>query len=221
MFQNDKKNYSIFDSMKNNEREGQFAWLYDLAFNPVLHRVHNSIVSLAKKYNCHSIIDLGSGTGAQARVLSHHGFSVTGVDASPEMIVVSQKKSPDSITFIKDDIRFISFKEKSFDAANICLVLHPNSFQAIIQILDKAKSLIKPEGVIFITDYGQGTRFSGRIANLIIRIIESCAQQDHRVNYYSFMSEKGVDMFSSWSDFTLLDKLHYFNGSLQTLVLKR
>lgn len=206
--------------MRDKANEGQFAGLYDLAFNSVLRRVHYNILGLAKKYECQSVIDLGCGTGAQARVLANQGFSVTGVDSSEKMIAVARKNTANSTSFIQQDITSIEFKETVFDAANISLVLHPNTKEKITEIIWKAKTLIKQNGVVFITDYGKGTGVSGRIANGLIRIIESFAQPDHRKNYYSFMKQGGIDIFSSYPDIEIVKKHDYFNGALQTIIIK-
>lgn len=206
--------------MNSDTGEGRFAGLYDIAFNPVLKHVHQRIVQLMKKYDCQSIVDLGSGTGALARVLAKNGFSVTGIDASDQMIAVAREKSSDSITFIHADITSLDHTEMVFDAANISLVLHPNSSETISKIVMKAKKLIKPDGVVFITDYGRGTGFSGKVASGLMQVIESFTRQDHRQNYFSFMNQKGIQMFSAWSDLSVVENYEYFHGALQTIIVK-
>ncbi len=205
--------------MNNDTNEGRFAGLYDLAFNPVLKHVHTRIVQLMKKYDCQSLVDLGSGTGAQARVLADHGYAVTGIDASSQMISVARRKSTDSITFIHEDITMVELPNTVFDAANISLVLHPNTNEAISKILSKAKTLVKPNGVVFITDYGQGLGFTGRTAGGIMRVIESLAKPNHRRNYFSFMKQNGIDMISSILPVHVIEKQHYYHGALQTMVI--
>jgi len=206
--------------MNSDTGEGRFAGLYDLAFNPVLKHVHQRIVQLMKNYECQSIVDLGSGTGALARTLAKNGFSVTGIDTSSQMIAVAREKSPDSLRFIHADITSIDHSDMMFDAANISLVLHPNSAETITKIVMKAKKLIKPNGVIFITDYGNGTGFSGKIASGLMQMIESFTREDHRRNYFSFMKLKGTHMFSSWSELSVIENYHYFKGALQTIIVK-
>jgi ubiquinone/menaquinone biosynthesis C-methylase UbiE len=205
--------------MNDEPGEGRFAGLYDLAFNPVLRRVHYTIVSLAKKYECHSLVDLGSGTGEQARVLAAQGFSITGIDASYQMINVAKQKSDDSIRFIHEDITKVQIPDTIFDAANISLVLHPNTNEIITEIVHKAKKLVKTDGVIFITDYGKGIGLSGWMAGGIMRIIESLAKPNHRRNYFSFMKQNGIDMFSTIPEIHILERQCYYHGALQTMVI--
>lgn len=206
--------------MKDNSSEGQIASLYDFIFNPFLGQVHRSIVNYANKYNCRLIIDIGSGTGAQARALAEKGFSVTGVDASIKMIAVARKKSDKSITFIHDDIISVNIPENTFDAAILNLVLHPNTKETIEKILLKAKTIIKKDGMVFITDYGVGNGFYGKIASGIMGIIESFAKPDHKTNYHAFMKHNGINYFLSKPTLQLFEKKHYFHGALQTLAFK-
>ena len=205
--------------MSSDTGEGRFAGLYDFAFNPVLRRVHNSILSLVRKYNCHSVIDLGSGTGSQARVLANNGFSVTGVDSSYQMIKVAQRKSLSTIRFIQSDITSFTCYDSRFDAVNICLVLHPNPVETILNILDKSKNLVAPDGVVFVTDYGIGEGIFGKMANGIVKVIESLAKENHSNNYFSFMKRNGIDMLSNLPSITIIEKRKYYHGALQTYVL--
>ena len=206
--------------MNNDTGEGKFARYYDLSFNPVLGRIHHSIAKLCEQYNCQKIIDLGSGTGEQARILAQYGFNVTGVDVSAEMIDVAKRKSSDQITFINKDIGLLCMNGEVFDAANICLVLHPNPIETIQNIVHKANTLVKKDGIIFITDYGMGKGLKGRIAHGLIQIIESCTNQHHKTNYYSFMNQGAIDMFSHWKDIKILEKKSYFQEALQTIIIQ-
>ena len=206
--------------MNENFNDGRYASLYDLFFGLILYNIYHIVAKVAKKYNCKSIIDLGSGTGAQARILASYGLSVTGVDLSSKMIDVARKKTNDSIEFLNEDIRFVTPAENIFDAANLSLVLHSNSIQNIDEIISKTKTLIKKNGLIFITDYGLGTSFSGKIANNIIKIIESFANKNHRDNYFSFIKHNGIDMFSSWDNLQVIDKKSYFSGALETIIVR-
>lgn len=206
--------------MKSDTSEGQFAGYYDLFFNPVLNRVHKKIIFLAKKYDCENIIDLGCGTGQQARALSTNGFSVTGVDASRNMIAVAKEKSDPSITFIHETIQAVSLDVNSFDTANLSLVLHPNPERIIHGIIKKTIQLVKNNGIIFITDYGHGTGFSGRFANGLIQIIESFAGQNHRNNYFSFRRNRGLELISTHPPLQIIERCFYFHGALQTIVFR-
>ncbi|MGW0926075.1 class I SAM-dependent methyltransferase [Streptomyces sp. NPDC002755] len=52
------------------------------------------------------LLDVGCGTGRSSLELARHGFEVTGVDLSPEMLDVARgKEGADAVTFIAADVR--------------------------------------------------------------------------------------------------------------------
>ena len=50
-----------------------------------------------------TVLDLGSGSGTLAGLLAAYGFDVTGVDYSPDMVELAQKKVPEA-SFIRSSI---------------------------------------------------------------------------------------------------------------------
>ena len=200
--------------------EGKFARYYDLFFDGILKSIRQKQLEMIKKYQCKQIIDLGCGTGAQARLLSSHGYQVTGVDASPQMLRVAQQKNKHNTRFILEDITNKLLSSEQFDCALISLVLHPNPFSTIQDILAQAKRITQNHGIIIITDYDIGSQFKGMIANKFIRIIESCANPTHRKNYYGFMQQGGLEQIIIQYKYTILERYLFFNGALKTCVIK-
>src|SRR3989344_2530532 len=72
------------------------------------------------------ILDMATGTGAQAYELAKLGNDVTGVDLSPEMLEQAKKKiSPGlKLRFQQADGTKLPFKNSVFDASTISLGLH-------------------------------------------------------------------------------------------------
>lgn len=68
-----------------------------------------------------SVLDLGCGTGSHARLLAAHGFAVTGVDRSGEMLELARAKSagsPYAIEWIQADLRDLQLNRR-YDAATL------------------------------------------------------------------------------------------------------
>ncbi|HET8799444.1 MAG TPA: class I SAM-dependent methyltransferase [Thermoanaerobaculia bacterium] len=68
-----------------------------------------------------SVLDLGCGTGSHARLLAAHGFAVTGVDRSGEMLELARAKSagsPHAIEWIQADLRDLQLNRR-YDAATL------------------------------------------------------------------------------------------------------
>jgi SAM-dependent methyltransferase len=70
-----------------------------------------------------AVLDVGTGTGRAAIGLARRGATVTGVDASTEMLDVARARAADSrvsVTFAVGDAHALAFDDRSFDAV-VCL----------------------------------------------------------------------------------------------------
>jgi ubiquinone/menaquinone biosynthesis C-methylase UbiE len=71
-----------------------------------------------------TILDIGCGTGRLALALgSHHGATVTGLDPSPEMLSVAQRKNPSGV-WVLGHAESLPFTEGAFERAVSSLVVH-------------------------------------------------------------------------------------------------
>lgn len=73
-----------------------------------------------------TILDVGTGTGRAALALAVRGATVTGVDASAEMLAVAERRAKDAgiaVTFIRGDAHGLDFRPQSFDAVTCLRVL--------------------------------------------------------------------------------------------------
>jgi SAM-dependent methyltransferase len=112
-----------------------YAHYYDLLYRDKDYAAEADYVAgLIKEYhpNARSILELGSGTGIHARLLKEKGFTVHGIERSPEMLARSQtltdKKAAEQgrLTFSPGDIREIRLDE-NFDA--VIALFHVMSYQ--------------------------------------------------------------------------------------------
>jgi ubiquinone/menaquinone biosynthesis C-methylase UbiE len=71
---------------------------------------------------CHTILDVGVGTGRFAEPLSRIGFEIVGIDLSRKMMAKARQKGVQSL--ILADAHNMPFKDGSFDASMIVHVLH-------------------------------------------------------------------------------------------------
>ena len=74
------------------------------------------------------VLDLGTGTGRAAIALSKRGATVTGVDASREMLNVARRRASEerlSIEFLEGDVHALAWPDRAFDAV-VCfrLLMH-------------------------------------------------------------------------------------------------
>jgi len=108
-----------------------------------------------------SILDVGTGTGYFALLLSRQGHTVTGIDLTPAMLEEARKNCEDfgiSAEFLEMDAQSLSFEDHSFDAVisrNLTWTL-PDPERAYREWL----RVLKPGGILlnFDADYAQNVR---------------------------------------------------------------
>jgi SAM-dependent methyltransferase len=85
------------------------------------------------------ILDVGTGTGRAALLLSRGGAEVTGVDASEQMLAVAKKRAEEEglgIRFLLGDARTLDFPDRSFDVAiSLRVLMHTPDWRRCLQEL--------------------------------------------------------------------------------------
>lgn len=103
-----------------------------------------------------TILDLGCGTGRHDQLLTRHGYELTGVDQSAEMLAVAATNAHPTLNFLQGDIRSIRL-EKTFDV--VISLFHVVSYQTsneeLAAVMATARAHLKPGG-IFIFDCWYG-----------------------------------------------------------------
>lgn len=186
-----------------------YARYYDLLYRDKDYAAEADYVArLIRRFNhqAQSILELGSGTGIHASLLTEKGFTVQGIERSPEMLARSQTlgesidRPSDRLTFSQGDIRQIRLG-KQFDVA--IALFHVISYQAtnedVTAAFETAKHHLNHDGVfIFDVWYGPAVlteRPSVRIKRMadehiaITRLAEPVLRSDKNivdVNYHVF-----------------------------------
>lgn len=152
----------------------RMAPIYDWVEFLVAHiRARASEVSLAKGSR---ILDMACGTGAQSIAFAKKGFSVVGVDLSPDMLARAKKKirKEYDINFVCRDASKIEYPDSYFDLSSISFGLHDMPEEIGLAILREMKRATKQNGKIVIVDYHvPRNAASAFIGNRIAKIWES------------------------------------------------
>ncbi len=103
------------------------------------------------------ILDVATGTGAQAYELAKLGHEVIGIDLSSEMLEQAKKKSSKELklSFRQADATNLPFKNGKFDATSISLGFHDMPYEVDIKVLKEIKRVTKRGGKILIVDYNE------------------------------------------------------------------
>lgn len=136
------------------------------------------------------ILDVATGTGAQAYELAKLGYDVTGIDLSSGMLAQAKKKlsSKLKLKFLPADATQIPFNDNSFDASTVSLALHDMTGEVGAAVLIEMQRVTKEGGIILIVEYMEPRR---RLAAKFSHFIASLYETSH---YQKFIT-KGLDGF--------------------------
>jgi cyclopropane fatty-acyl-phospholipid synthase-like methyltransferase len=102
-----------------------------------------------------TVLDLGSGTGRHVVYLARHGFSVFGLDSSPEGLKATRRWLNDE--GLTAELRLQSMTEKFpyedgfFDAVVSVQVIHHADIATIRGIVEEVSRVLKRGGFLFVT----------------------------------------------------------------------
>ena len=119
------------------------------------HKDMPRIVRLLKARGASTILDLGSGTGRHVVYLARSGFSVFGLDSSPEGISLTRQWLADQ--GLEAELRLHSMAEKLpyedafFDAVVSVQVIHHAAIATIKRIVEEIGQVLKRDGFLFVT----------------------------------------------------------------------
>lgn len=145
---------------------GSYARYYDLLYQDKDYQQEaNFILQLLQTHapQARSLLELGCGTGRHAEHLLQAGYSITGVERSPEMLAICQQRQAhlpsakqSAITLVESDLRTVRL-EQQFDV--VLALFHVISYQSSNNDLQAAfataRKHLKPGGrLIFDVWYG-------------------------------------------------------------------
>ncbi len=170
--------------------EYSIAPLYDLLLFPFVYSLRLKILDHCLEKGYASILDVCCGTGNQLKMLKRHGFNVTGVDLSNEMLQVSQRGrfAPDCRF---EDASRMSFADSSFEMAMTTFALHEKDAATAGAIIREMVRVVRPGGKILLIDF-HFTEHSSWFSRTVIRLIEWQAGGEHYRNFRSFIAEGGI-----------------------------
>lgn len=103
-----------------------------------------------------SLLDVGCGSGAQARLFSECGFQVTGVDISLTAVRMAKEAAPAAV-IMKADAEQLPFQDGSFDVVYVnCMLMHCNRWKAIHECL----RVLKKGGIMVLKEVKHDWLFS-------------------------------------------------------------
>ncbi len=135
--------------------------------------LRDRFLKILKEENASEIIELGCGTGQDSLFFMENGLKVKAVDLSPKHIDNCVSKGIDASVM---DIYEMDFEDGVFDGVYTmnCLLHIPKA--DLINVLNELKRIVKPNGLLYIGNYGGNEegirRLEGRKTGRFFSFIE-------------------------------------------------
>jgi len=135
----------------------EIASVYDETRRPLDEETVKGMKEMLTKHGCHSILEIGVGTGRVAVPLESSGFEMTGVDISRKMMEKAEVKGIKTLVLAVGNQ--VPFKDRTFDATIMAHVFH--LLEDPVSVL-RESSRVSRNGVFALVRKGRwGGRWTG------------------------------------------------------------
>ena len=167
------------------------------------------------------VLDVGCGTGTNLMLYHEAGCNVTGIDLSPTMVEVAQKKLGDRAEIRLGDASKMPYSDDSFDLVTGLFTLHEMPSQIRPAVISEMVRVVKHGGRILLIDYHLGSiRFpKGWMYKAIILFFEIMAGRKHFRNYRDFLSRNCLPNLISTKKLRVLNEKIVGGGNVALFLL--
>jgi ubiquinone/menaquinone biosynthesis C-methylase UbiE len=150
-----------------------FAYGYDAVTFPFM-KLRRDVVQAARLEPGSKVLDVATGTGAQALAFAQAGCDVTGVDLSEAMLRrARQKPALSTVKFQFADAAALPFDEASFDATCVSFALHEMPRSIRERVMSEMARVTRRGGAVIVVEYGlPRNRVVGAIVYRIEKLYE-------------------------------------------------
>jgi ubiquinone/menaquinone biosynthesis C-methylase UbiE len=167
------------------------------------------------------VLDVGCGTGTNLMLYHEAGCNVSGIDLSPTMVEVAQKKLGDRAEIRLGDASKMPYSDGSFDLVTGLFTLHEMPSQIRPAVISEMVRVVKQGGRILLIDYNLGSiRFpKGWMYKAIILFFEIMAGREHFRNYRDFLSRNCLPNLISTKKLRVLNEKIVGGGNVALFLL--
>lgn len=175
----------------------RFARAYDLAVSPILNKLRSDVVQLSGATTESTVIDVATGTGAQARAFATKCRRVVGIDLSEAMLQVARAKGPlPGLAYVHADATSLPFEDGSFDVVTISFALHEMPATIRAATLAEMLRVTRAGGTVVVVDWGlpQGS-LARHAVYRAVRFFEDAHYTEFiRLDLGSVLARSGIDV---------------------------
>jgi len=169
------------------------------------------------------VLDAGCGTGTSLMLYHKAGCNVFGIDLSPSMVEIAQKKLGNRAEIRLDDASKMPYSDNSFDLVTGFFILHEMPGQIRPAVIREMARVVKHDGRILLIDYHLGPiRFpKGWMFKVIILFFEIMAGREHFMNYRDFLSRNCLQNLIFKKNIRILDEKIVGGGNVALFLFGR
>ena len=131
-----------------------FAYFYDAVVFP-FQKMRRDVASMVDLKPDSRLLDVATGTGAQAFAFAGKVREVVGIDLSEEMLRVARRKNRfPNVRFQQGDAADCQFEDESFDASCVSFALHEMPMSIRERAVREMVRVTQRGGLIIVVDYG-------------------------------------------------------------------
>jgi ubiquinone/menaquinone biosynthesis C-methylase UbiE len=165
-----------------------------------------------------AVLELGSGTGAQACILGNRCSSYLGIDINQESVACAQarckKKQYAHIHFKAADGRNLDFLEdKEFDLATCTLALHEMPSESRLLVLRELKRVAKK---LIVVDYA--SPLPSTVIGKGTQLIEKLAGFDHYAGFTDYQRIGGLPRLLEETGLVLISEKKAVRGIVSIII---
>lgn len=195
---------------------------YDTLFKPMNAALLSIGLKLFPPTAGMKVLDVGCGTGAQLARYQKAGCEVYGIDPSPSMLAMAQKRLGKLVDLHLGSATEIPFEDNYFDLVTATLVLHELEPTVRDAVLAEMQRVVKENGRLLLIDFHPGPfRFpKSWFTKAFITLSEILAGRDHFRHYRHFMAQKGLPALVAHHDLTIEQQKIVSGGNMALLLLE-
>ena len=171
-----------------------YAGIYDRLFDSMNKGLKLVGIRMFRPSKGMNILDVGCGTGSHLELYQRYQCNLFGIDLSPSMLEVAQKRLGDTAQLDLGNATKMPYKNKQFDLVISMLSLHEMSPGTRSAVLNEIKRVLKSDGRLLLIDFHPGPYepLQGWISKTIIFFSELAAGREHFKNYRQFITNEGL-----------------------------
>ena len=169
------------------------------------------------------VLDVGCGTGTNLMLYREAGCNVFGIDLSPAMVEIAQKKLGNRADIRLGDASKMPYSDNSFDLITGFFILHEMPNRIRPAVISEMARVVKHGGRILLIDYHLGPiRFpKGWMFKVIILFFEVMAGREHFRNYRDFLARNCLQNLIFTKNLRVLNEKIVGGGNAALFLLKK